>query len=159
MGNCIYSLGSSLNYLTKILKEKCFYMLISKRKANNHPLILLKDDEQHANIMSTEEINNMIQKHQQSENLPPNNLNEYKIITNSNEDEDNNMNKEEKNKNELIQKDIEDIKKEVNTIQIEDDENIKDNNNEEGNELENSNEKKEEDFDQLKNDIFNVNDD
>lgn len=157
MGNCIYSLATSLNYLTKVIKEKCVYMLTPKRKTNNHPLILLKDDEQHATIMSSEEINNMIQKHQQSENLPPNNLNEYKIITSSNDDEDNLVDKEEKIKNELIQKDIEEIKKEVNTIEIEPDEDVKETNNEEGNEAENNNEKTE-DFDQLKNDIFNVND-
>ena len=53
--------------------------------------------------------------------------------------------------------DTEEIKKEVNTIEIEPDEDVKETNNEEGNEAENNNEKTE-DFDQLKNDIFNVND-
>ena len=84
----------------------------------------MKDDEQHATIMSSEEISNMIQKHQQSENAPLNNLNEYKIIKSTAEED------EEKNLLSSIPQEIEEIKKEVNAIEIEhDDENNDDNDN------------------------------
>ena len=109
-----------------------------KKKNSSYIPMEFDDDEQHATIMTSEEIDNLIQKHKLYENKQPN-LNEYKIIK-GNEDEDN-------TNNHLI----EEIKKEINEINIENDKE-KNNENEED-------ENSEEEINKVKNDILNVDDD
>ena len=112
-----------------------------KKKNSSYIPMEFDDDEQHATIMTSEEIDNLIQKHKLYENKQPN-LNEYKIIK-GNEDEDN-------TNNHLI----EEIKKEINDVKIDknDNENKKDNEEEED-------ENSEEEINKLKNDILNVDED
>ena len=135
MGNCLRSISSNVLHVTYIIKDKCKSYFYPTTFNQGRPLIVMKDDEQHATIMSSDEINSMIQKHQQNESLPPNNINEYKIIKGNNDEEDI---IEEKKEN------IEKIKKEVVEIADDDEEEEEDKDNK--------------DIDQLKNDIFNVND-
>ena len=123
MGNCLNTIKGRLWKYSKMMKEQCLNYLYTRRGKKRH-FMPMKDDEQHATIMSSEEISNMIQKHQQSENAPLNNLNEYKIIKSTAEED------EEKNLLSSIPQEIEEIKKEVNAIEIEhDDENNDDNDN------------------------------
>ena len=123
------------NYIKSILQNG----ICPKKKRNSSYIPMeFDDDEQHATIMTSEEIDNLIQKHKLYENKQPN-VNEYKIIK-DNEDEDN-----------INKKIVEEIKKEINEINIE---NEKEKNNE-NEEDENS----EEEINKVKNDILNVDDD
>ena len=123
------------NYIKSILQNG---ICPKKKKNSSYIPMQFDDDEQHATIMTSEEIDNLIQKHKLYENKQPN-VNEYKIIK-DNEDEDN-----------INKKIVEEIKKEINEINIE---NEKEKNNE-NEEDENS----EEEINKVKNDILNVDDD
>lgn len=109
-----------------------------KKKNSSYIPMEFDDDEQHATIMTSEEIDNLIQKHKLYENKQPN-LNEYKIIKENDEEDKNNK------------KMIEEINKEINEINIENDKE-KNNENEED-------ENSEEEINKVKNDILNVDDD
>ena len=123
------------NYIKSILQNG----ICPKKKRNSSYIPMeFDDDEQHATIMTSEEIDNLIKKHKLYENKQPN-LNEYKIIK-DNEDEDN-----------INKKIVEEIKKEINEINIENDKE-KNNENEED-------ENSEEEINKVKNDILNVDDD
>ena len=123
------------NYIKSILQNG----ICPKKKRNSSYIPMeFDDDDQHATIMTSEEIDNLIQKHKLYENKQPN-LNEYKIIK-DNEDEDN-----------INKKMFEEIKKEINEINIENDKE-KNNENEED-------ENSEEEINKVKNDILNVDDD
>jgi hypothetical protein len=123
------------NYIKSILQNG---ICPKKKKNSSYIPMEFDDDDQHATIMTSEEIDNLIQKHKLYENKQPN-VNEYKIIK-DNEDEDN-----------INKKIVEEIKKEINEINIE---NEKEKNNE-NEEDENS----EEEINKVKNDILNVDDD
>ena len=109
-----------------------------KKKNSSYIPMEFDDDEQHATIMTSEEIDNLIQKHKLYENKQPN-LNEYKIIKENDEEDKNNK------------KMIEEINKEINEINIENDKE-KNNENEED-------ENSEEEINKVKDDILNVDDD
>ena len=123
------------NYIKSILQNG---ICPKKKKNSSYIPMQFDDDEQHATIMTSEEIDNLIQKHKLYEKKQPN-LNEYKIIK-DNEDEDN-----------INKKMIEEINKEINEINIENDKE-KNNENEED-------ENSEEEINKVKNDILNVDDD
>ena len=135
MGMISTKCKSFSNYIKSILQNG---ICPKKKKNSSYIPMQFDDDEQHATIMTSEEIDNLIQKHKLYENKQPN-LNEYKIIK-DNEDEDN-----------INKKMFEEIKKEINEINIE---NEKEKNNE-NEEDENS----EEEINKVKNDILNVDDD
>jgi len=123
------------NYIKSILQNG----ICPKKKRNSSYIPMeFDDDEQHATIMTSEEIDNLIQKHKLYENKQPN-LNEYKIIKENDEEDKNNK------------KMIEEINKEINEINIENDKE-KNNENEED-------ENSEEEINKVKNDILNVDDD
>ena len=123
------------NYIKSILQNG----ICPKKKRNSSYIPMeFDDDEQHATIMTSEEIDNLIQKHKLYENKQPN-LKEYKIIKENDEEEKNNK------------KMIEEINKEINEINIENDKE-KNNENEED-------ENSEEEINKVKNDILNVDDD
>ena len=123
------------NYIKSILQNG----ICPKKKRNSSYIPMeFDDDEQHATIMTSEEIDNLIQKHKLYENKQPN-LNEYKIIKENDEEDKNNK------------KMIEEINKEINEINKEND-NEKNNENEED-------ENSEEEINKVKNDILNVDDD
>ena len=135
MGMISTKCKSFSNYIKSILQNG----ICPKKKRNSSYIPMeFDDDDQHATIMTSEEIDNLIQKHKLYENKQPN-INEYKIIK-DNEDEDN-----------INKKIVEEIKKEINEINIE---NEKEKNNE-NEEDENS----EEEINKVKNDILNVDDD
>ena len=93
------------NYIKSILQNG----ICPKKKRNSSYIPMeFDDDEQHATIMTSEEIDNLIQKHKLYENKQPN-LNEYKIIKKND--------KEDKNNKKMI----EEINKEINEINIEKD--------------------------------------
>ena len=123
------------NYIKSILQNG---ICPKKKKNSSYIPMEFDDDDQHATIMTSEEIDNLIQKHKLYENKQPN-VNEYKIIK-DNEDEDN-----------INKKMFEEIKKEINEINIENDKE-KNNENEED-------ENSEEEINKVKNDILNVDDD
>ena len=135
MGMISTKCKSFSNYIKSILQNG---ICPKKKKNSSYIPMQFDDDEQHATIMTSEEIDNLIQKHKLYENKQPN-VNEYKIIK-DNEDEDN-----------INKKIVEEIKKEINEINIE---NEKEKNNE-NEEDENS----EEEINKVKNDILNVDDD
>ena len=135
MGMISTKCKSFSNYIKSILQNG---ICPKKKKNSSYIPMEFDDDEQHATIMTSEEIDNIIQKHKLYENKQPN-VNEYKIIK-DNEDEDN-----------INKKIVEEIKKEINEINIE---NEKEKNNE-NEEDENS----EEEINKVKNDILNVDDD
>ena len=123
------------NYIKSILQNG----ICPKKKRNSSYIPMeFDDDEQHATIMTSEEIDNLIKKHKLYENKQPN-LNEYKIIKENDEEDKNNK------------KMIEEINKEINEINIENDKE-KNNENEED-------ENSEEEINKVKNDILNVDDD
>jgi hypothetical protein len=123
------------NYIKSILQNG---ICPKKKKNSSYIPMEFDDDEQHATIMTSEEIDNLIQKHKLYENKQPN-LNEYKIIKENDEEDKNNK------------KMIEEINKEINEINIENDKE-KNNENEED-------ENSEEEINKVKNDILNVDDD
>ena len=123
------------NYIKSILQNG---ICPKKKKNSSYIPMQFDDDEQHATIMTSEEIDNLIQKHKLYENKQPN-LNEYKIIKENDEEDKNNK------------KMIEEINKEINEINIENDKE-KNNENEED-------ENSEEEINKVKNDILNVDDD
>jgi hypothetical protein len=135
MGMISTKCKSFSNYIKSILQNG---ICPKKKKNSSYIPMEFDDDDQHATIMTSEEIDNLIQKHKLYENKQPN-INEYKIIK-DNEDEDN-----------INKKIVEEIKKEINEINIE---NEKEKNNE-NEEDENS----EEEINKVKNDILNVDDD
>jgi hypothetical protein len=135
MGMISTKCKSFSNYIKSILQNG---ICPKKKKNSSYIPMEFDDDDQHATIMTSEEIDNLIQKHKLYENKQPN-VNEYKIIK-DNEDEDN-----------INKKIVEEIKKEINEINIE---NEKEKNNE-NEEDENS----EEEINKVKNDILNVYDD
>ena len=135
MGMISTKCKSFSNYIKSILQNG---ICPKKKKNSSYIPMEFDDDEQHATIMTSEEIDNLIQKHKLYENKQPN-LNEYKIIK-DNEDEDN-----------INKKMFEEIKKEINEINIENDKE-KNNENEED-------ENSEEEINKVKNDILNVDDD
>ncbi len=135
MGMISTKCKSFSNYIKSILQNG---ICPKKKKNSSYIPMEFDDDDQHATIMTSEEIDNLIQKHKLYENKQPN-VNEYKIIK-DNEDEDN-----------INKKIVEEIKKEINEINIE---NEKEKNNE-NEEDENS----EEEINKVKNDILNVDDD
>ena len=115
-----------------LIKEKISEFFCPKKK-NKHSYIPMEFDddiEDHATIMTSEEINSMIQ------NQKKNNIEEYKIIKNK-DDEDVNL-----------KKDIDLIKEEVKQIDIE-------NNNNNNN---NENNSDDEDLDKIKKELLNNND-
>ena len=135
MGMISTKCKSFSNYIKSILQNG----ICPKKKRNSSYIPMeFDDDDQHATIMTSEEIDNLIQKHKLYENKQPN-VNEYKIIK-DNEDEDN-----------INKKMFEEIKKEINEINIENDKE-KNNENEED-------ENSEEEINKVKNDILNVDDD
>ena len=123
------------NYIKSILQNG---ICPKKKKNSSYIPMEFDDDDQHATIMTSEEIDNLIQKHKLYENKQPN-LNEYKIIKENDEEDKNNK------------KMIEEINKEINEINIENDKE-KNNENEED-------ENSEEEINKVKNDILNVDDD
>ena len=123
------------NYIKSILQNG---ICPKKKKNSSYIPMEFDDDEQHATIMTSEEIDNLIKKHKLYENKQPN-LNEYKIIKENDEEDKNNK------------KMIEEINKEINEINIENDKE-KNNENEED-------ENSEEEINKVKNDILNVDDD
>jgi hypothetical protein len=135
MGMISTKCKSFSNYIKSILQNG---ICPKKKKNSSYIPMEFDDDDKHATIMTSEEIDNLIQKHKLYENKQPN-VNEYKIIK-DNEDEDN-----------INKKIVEEIKKEINEINIE---NEKEKNNE-NEEDENS----EEEINKVKNDILNVDDD
>ena len=135
MGMISTKCKSFSNYIKSILQNG----ICPKKKRNSSYIPMeFDDDEQHATIMTSEEIDNLIQKHKLYENKQPN-LNEYKIIKENDEEDKNNK------------KMIEEINKEINEINIENDKE-KNNENEED-------ENSEEEINKVKNDILNVDDD
>ena len=71
------------NYIKSILQNG----ICPKKKRNSSYIPMeFDDDEQHATIMTSEEIDNLIKKHKLYENKQPN-LNEYKIIKENDEED------------------------------------------------------------------------
>ena len=135
MGMISTKCKSFSNYIKSILQNG---ICPKKKKNSSYIPMEFDDDDQHATIMTSEEIDNLIQKHKLYENKQPN-LNEYKIIKENDEEDKNNK------------KMIEEINKEINEINIENDKE-KNNENEED-------ENSEEEINKVKNDILNVDDD
>ena len=131
MGQIIINFSYFIINSPFLIKEKIIEIFCPKKK-NKHSYIPMEFDddiEEHATIMTSEEINSMIQNQKNNE--------EYKIIKNK-DDEDVNL-----------KKDIDLIKEEVKQIDIE-------NNNNNNNE--NNNNSDDEDLDKIKKELLNNND-
>jgi hypothetical protein len=132
MGQIIINFSYFIINSPFLIKEKISEIFCPKKK-NKHSYIPMEFDddiEEHATIMTSEEINSMIQNQKNNE--------EYKIIKNK-DDEDVNL-----------KKDIDLIKEEVKQIDIE--------NNNNNNNNENNNNSDDEDLDKIKKELLNNND-
>ena len=141
MGQCIINCSYFIINSPFLIKEKISEIFCPKKK-NKHSYIPMEFDddiEEHATIMTSEEINSMIQN-QKNHNNNNNNIEEYKIIKNK-DDED-----------VTLKKDIDLIKEEVKQIDIENNQDDNNNNNN------NNNNSDEEDLDKIKKELLNNND-
>ena len=132
MGQIIINFSYFIINSPFLIKEKISEIFCPKKK-NKHSYIPMEFDddiEEHATIMTSEEINSMIQNQKNNE--------EYKIIKNK-DDEDVNL-----------KKDIDLIKEEVKQIDIE--------NNNNNNNNDNNNNSDDEDLDKIKKELLNNND-
>ncbi len=154
MGNTLTALVSYFVAFYFKLSEKSKAILWGEQKQKNYfnNDILLKDDEQKAgnfvnfiniDILSSEEINKMLEKQRIMKKNQNNSINEYKIIKNTHDMDDIEGNVNKKG-TELQKKEIQEIHKEVQNINFGDDHEMEDNN---------------DNIEDLKSAILNTNDD